>query len=163
MRTFQFQHPTPFDPKLNAAIIYITTQLVGRFEVADNAPSTFQQLHAHLEAGKTLVVASEGSSNTVFCMPEVNYAFRAWHDWCHWWGGFDFSMIGETATCGLQIGHLKQFYGRNDQTEVWANLLTAEIIGQRQYYERHGVYVEDQRGFSRAYRRDANLALSSHW
>ena len=50
-----------------------------------------------------MVVAREGADNTIFGAPEVNYAFRAWHDWCHWMGGFDFSLYGECATCNMQI------------------------------------------------------------
>lgn len=95
---------TTFDPALNQAILNLAKQSVGEFEISDDAPSTYAQLCSHLDAGKTLVVAQEGSAQTIFGDPRINYAFRAWHDWCHWSGGFDFSLQGETNTCMMQIG-----------------------------------------------------------
>lgn len=153
----------PFDPGLNDAIIKITRQLVPEFAVADTAPSTYNDLKAHLDAGKTLVVAWEGSDHTIFGAPGINHAFRAWHDWCHWQGAFDFSSYGEWATCNLQIQHLRKFFGTNAQTESWARLLIAEIIGQRQYFERYRAYIADQRAFVRAYLLNRDFALNRRW
>lgn len=155
--------PQPFDPDFNHAIMQITAQLVPEYTVSDSAPATYQALKAHLEAGKMMVVADEGSGNTIFGNPAVNHAFRAWHDWSHWRGGFDFSPQGETATCQMQIEHVYQFFGNNQKTRAWASLLTAEIIGQRQYFERHRTYICDQRAFVRAYLTNPDSALAQRW
>jgi len=96
-------------------------------------------------------------------VPEVNYTFRAWHDWCHWQGDFDFSLYGECATCNMQIEHVRSFFGVNDQTDGWARLLIAEVIGQRQYFERYRSYIADQRAFAHAYLVDPEFALSRRW
>lgn len=157
------QNLTPFDPALNEAVVNIAHQLVPEFVVEKAAPSTYQQLKAHLNGGKTLVIAQEGSDNTIFGAPAINHAFRAWHDWCHWKGEFDFSLYGECATCSMQIDHLRKFFGVNDQTNDWACLLAAEIVGQRRYYEKYRIYVSDQRAFARAYLTDKDFALSRHW
>lgn len=63
MTNLESQYLTPFDPNLNKAIIDITRRVVGEFLVADTAPSSYEQLKAHLNVGKTLVVANEGSDN----------------------------------------------------------------------------------------------------
>jgi len=88
----------PLDGAFNCAVVEIAHRLVPRYIISDDAPSTFRQLKAHLDAGKTLVVAKEGSDRTIFADPAVNCAFRAWHDWSHYTGNYDFSLYGESAT-----------------------------------------------------------------
>ncbi len=161
MQNTEFQ--APFDAALNNAVSFITSKLVPDFNVADDAPSTYQDLKAHLDAGKTFTAAREGSEHTIFGNPKINYAFRAWHDWCHWTGEFDFSLSGECATCSLQIEHLRSFYGVNDRTDYWARLLIAEVIGQRRYFEKYQCYITDQRAFARAYLVDRDAALECEW
>lgn len=153
----------PFDQTLNNAILRLSAHYVPTFIISDHAPATYRQLKAHLDAGKTMVVAHEGSSHTIFASEQVNFAFRAWHDWCHWKGEYDFSLFGESATCNMQIEQIYAFYGVNDQTQFWAQLLVAEVIGQRCYYERHRQYIHDQRAFATAYMNDPSSALLSKW
>lgn len=153
----------PFDPGLNQVVIHIASRLVPEFAVADTVPATYEELKRHLDAGNKLLVAREGSGKTIFGAPEVNYAFRAWHDWCHWKGEFDFSLSGECATCSLQISQLRKFFGVDDRTAQWARLLVAEVVGQRQYYEKYRTYIADQRAFTRAYMEDRSVALGQRW
>lgn len=116
-----------------------------------------------MNSGKPLIVAREGSENTIFGDRDVNFAFRAWHDWCHWRGGYDFSFLGECATCHMQVQQLKEHYGKNHQTAYWIELLTAEVVGQRQFYEKFKTYISDQRAFAQAYLQDPGLALGRIW
>lgn len=153
----------PFDVDFNHAVAHIASVIVGHYIVSDNAPSTYRQLKAHLGAGKTMVVAHEGSEATIFGDAAANWAFRAWHDWTHWKGGFDFSLYGESATCNMQIDCLLAFYGVNAATMKWRDYLIAEIIGQRRYYERYKAYLSDQRAFAVAYIKDPVFALSRMW
>ncbi|MBZ0227979.1 MAG: hypothetical protein K8F58_05935 [Bauldia sp.] len=77
----------PLDPALNAAILHIATRLFPcGFDIADNAPGTYRQLKAHLDAGQRMVVYAGGCDHTIYADREINYAFRAWHDWCHYAG-----------------------------------------------------------------------------
>lgn len=110
-----------------------------------------------------MVVAAEGSDATIFGAAPVNYAFRAWHDWCHWKGGYDFSLQGEMDTCCLQLIHIQMLYGVNQRTCYWRTLLIAEVIGQRQYYELYREYISNQRAFATAYMEDRNAALARKW
>lgn len=154
---------SPFDQGLNDAIIEITNRLVGPFKVSNDAPGTFRELKAHLDTGKRVVVAREGSEQTIFGDPEVNYAFRAWHDWCHWKGGYDFSIEGEMATCNMQIEQLYAIFGVSETTKRWSRYIIAEVIGQRRYYERYREYLSDQRAFVTAYMHDPTQALQRKW
>jgi len=125
--------------------------LPGGYDVSDTAPETYEELIAHLDAGGRMVVYSGGSQLTIYSDPEVNFAFRAWHDWCHWRGRHDFSHGGERAACAMQGDHLITLYGESAQTLRWWRILHAEIIGQRDYFDRHGEFPEDQRAFVAAY------------
>jgi len=148
----------PLDVGLNAAILEITSRLFpDGFDVCETAPSTYQELKNHLDAGKRLVVYSGGSNGTIYADPEVNYAFRAWHDYTHWKGSFDFSVEGETAVCQEQCRQLVERYG--DSARRWCGILRAEVIGQRLFYQRHKKYVSDQRAFIEEYIRDPEITL----
>lgn len=156
-------YPSPFDIEMNTAILTLTACIVGPFEVSEYAPATFSALKAHLDAGNRMVVACEGSNQTIFGDPKVNFAFRAWHDWCHWQGGFDFSLDGESSACGMQLSHLHCCYQTHPKVQYWSKLLSAEVVGQRQYFERHGCFVRDQRAFATAYLADPENALRQQW
>ena len=150
----------PLDPTLNAAILSIARNLFpDGFDVSPDAPSTYTALKAHLDAGKGLVVYDGGCAGTIYANPAVNHAFRAWNDWSHWRGDHDFSVEGECAVFAMQRRYLLDLYGNNPQTRRWIEILRAEVIGQRLFYERHKRFVDDQRGFIEAYLQDPDAAL----
>ncbi len=145
------------DIHFNAAVLIICSRVLpGGYDVSDTTPETYEELVALLDAGRRMVVFSGGSEQTIYGDPEVNFAFRAWHDWCHWRGRHDFSHEGERAACAKQGDHLVTVYGESSQTRRWRQILRAEIIGQREFFDRHGVFPEDQRAFV-----EANLADQS--
>lgn len=151
----------PFDRGFNAAVVRIAGRLFpDGFEVSDQAPQTYDELVALLDAGGRMVVWSGGSARTIFADPVVNYAFRAWHDWCHWRGRHPFTPAGEQACFRRQCRHLRALYGRGPRTRRWIRLLAADLLGQQRYYERHGRFPEDQRAFVRAYLADPERALA---
>jgi hypothetical protein len=142
----------PLDRALNCAILHIAGKLCPTgYDVSPDAPATYKALRAHLDAGKRMVVFDGGSDGTIYADNEVNYAMRAWHDWCHYRCGNDFSVEGETANCRVQQAQLVELYGDCETTRRWCRILEAEIIGQRLYYEKHKQYVTDQRAFVLAY------------
>ena len=138
----------PLDTSLNVAIMHIATKLFPTgFDVSLDALATFDELKAHLDAGKRMVVFSGGSGTTIYGDPEVNWCFRAWHDWCHWRGSHPLSLKGERATCVMQAQHLLTLYGNGPQVRRWIRIIHAEIIGQADFYRDHGHFPVDQYGF----------------
>lgn len=151
----------PLNQGLNDAILSISSTLLpAGFDVSDDAPGTYKALRAHLDAGKRLVVYSGGCEGTIYVDPAVNHAFRAWHDFSHWKGGHDFSVEGECGVFEMQRRHLLDVYGESPETRRWIEILRAEVIGQRLFYEYYKRYVDDQRGFIEAYLKDPRAALS---
>jgi len=148
------------DRELNLAIHHITSRLLPTgFDVSENAPATFEGLIAHLDNGKRMVVFSGGSTATIYADPDINYAFRAWHDFCHWRGEHDLSLDGEAATCLMQCRHLRHFYSNERKLRRWSLILRAEVIGQGRYFHYHKHFPANQRGFVEAYLNDASQAL----
>jgi hypothetical protein len=140
------------DIGFSAAVSTIADQLFPcGFAVAEDAPQTYEKLITRLDAGLGMAVYSGGSDRTIFGRPDVNYAFRAWHDWCHWRGHHDFSFKGERAACAMQAKHLVALFGDGRCTRQWQRILHAEIIGQREYFDRHGAFPEDQHAFVERY------------
>lgn len=152
------------DLGLNNAVVVMANKVwpLG-WDVGPNAPSSFKALCEEINTRRRVTVYDGGCECTIFDQPEVNYAMRAWHDWCHWRYGYDFSLRGETMACEKQIEQLFKVYGRGDQTERWARILWAEVVGQREYYERHRKYVEDQMSFVKMYLLCPASALMMNW
>ena len=154
------KRPAPLDAGLNQAILAVAARfLPAGFDIADDAPATFAELKAHLDAGQRLVVYGGGCDATIYVDPAVNHAFRAWHDLTHWQEGEDFSVAGETAVSAVQCRQLTALFGDNDVARRWCAILDAEVVGQRLFHQRHKRYVSDQRGFVEAYLSDPELAL----
>ena len=89
----------PLDTDFNAAILMIAADLFpDGFDVSTDAPGTYKALKADLDAGKRLVVYDGGVKARSYVYPIVNHAFRAWYDFTHWKGGYDFSVGASAAS-----------------------------------------------------------------
>ncbi len=150
----------PLDHDLDQAILTISRRfLPGGFDISPNAPASYRALRKHLDAGKRMTVFSGGCTNIIYGAPHVNRAFRAWHDLCRWQAGFDFSVQGEIDTWRLQYQQLQQVFGHTLRTRMWGQILHAEIVRQRPYYERHREYLVDQRAFVECFLENPEAAL----
>jgi hypothetical protein len=139
---------TVLDHGLNVAILQIAQRLLPQgFDVSDKAPDSYEALVACFESGGRYVVFSDGSENTIYGDPEVNHHFRAWHDWCHWQGKYDFSLEGELGAYRMQCSHLEALYGDTKITAKWRRILYAEVVGQKLYCRKHGYFPDDQLAF----------------
>lgn len=139
----------PLDAGFNIAVRSIAARLYPTgYDVADDAPSSLEELNAHVAATGRMIVWSGGSERTIFDDAETNYAFRAWHDWHHLKGQHPFDAEGEAAVFVRQRDQLRELYGVRP---AWEALLHAEIIGQLEYEAAHGCFPDDQRAFAQAY------------
>lgn len=150
----------PLSQTLNNVVQLIAETI--DYDVSDDAPSTYKELVDHLDSGKRLVVYSGGSNHTIFADAATNHAFRAWHDLTHYRCGYDFSTVGEMFTCNTQISDVIQHFGV-EIAEQCLPYLTAEVIGQRLYFEKYKEYIVDQRAFVKAYMISPMTALSRRW
>ena len=142
----------PLDRGFNVAVNHIASRLFPRgFDVAADAPETFEALKAHVAETRRMKVWNGASERTIFADPETNYAFRAWHDWCHLAGGFEFTPEGEAAAVALQQEHIRTLYGETEQAKYWVRILDAEVNGQLQYAAEHGDFPADQFSFVKEY------------
>jgi hypothetical protein len=73
--------------------------------------------------GKRMRVWSGASEEMIYDNADVNFAFRAWHDLCHWKGQFPFTLEGKIATCEMQCRQLIDFHGDNEVTRNWCTIL----------------------------------------
>ena len=125
----------------------------GWVAVAEGAPDTYDGVVAEVRAamggGRAVRVYAGASERTIYWRPEVNHAFRAWHDLTHAWHGFDFTTEGEIATARAQIAYMGDVTGIDRGDAV--RLLYADTIGQVEYFARHGAFVPDQVAFVQRY------------
>lgn len=155
----------PTHQGLNVAVMHIASRLFPcGYDVSADAPDTFERLCDHLDNGGRMVVWNGASDRTVFECPEVNWAFRAWHDWHHWKGRLPFTPEGEAEACRRQIADLVRLYGDSVQTRRWALVLDAEINGQLRYAALNGdTFPTDQAAFVNAYLADPEAALAQRF
>lgn len=144
----------PLSRSLNVAILSIAGRLfpTGFDTALTGAPDTLEKLNAHIERTGRMLVYSGHSDATIFDCENVNHAFRAWHDWCHWKGQFAFDAQGEKQAFEMQCDHLRKVYGE-DHPELshWVAILDAEINGQVQHSAVHGHFPHDQKAFVKAW------------
>jgi hypothetical protein len=96
-----------------------------------------------------------GASDSVCWGNDVNYAFRAWHDYTHLTEGHDFSREGEQAVALSHLrvvaSHAADIIDRLGAAGYLAvlRIIVAETEGQQEYYARHGDFPVDQDRFTR--------------
>jgi hypothetical protein len=150
------------DRSFNAAVLAIASHILPRgFDVSDNAPSTYDELRQHYQATGRILVWSGASDRTIFGDPEVNHAFRAWHDARHILGAHDFSFLGECRTCFAQIADMEALFRGHHRLPFWRRLLRAEVIGQAYYVKIWGEFPADQSDFVECYLRSPPLAFAN--
>lgn len=114
---------------------------------SDNAPSTYRGLRVvygnTAAMSKPMPVYGGECHNTIWSSPEVNLAFRAWHDEIHVLLDYDFSMRDEMLVARQHIIEVGR-WSRNDRFD---NVLWCEIAGQRLFYEMYRQYVPNQNAF----------------
>lgn len=113
-----------------------------------DAPSTFEALRAAADAceasGSPLPVWDGGCDRTIYSRPEVNHAFRAWHDKLHLQHGAAFDATGEMA---LACAHVEAAR-RAGLSERDCFALFADVWGQFVYAFHHGGdFPNDQAAF----------------
>lgn len=143
--------PSPLSVPFNVAVLHIASKVLPcGYDVSPIAPQDFDSLVAHYEATGRVLVWNGASDKTIFAYPEVNFAFRAWHDSKHIVGGFPFDRAGELAALEMQILDIRAIYD-GATADLFCDILTAEIMGQFSYKERHGGFPVDQIGFAKAW------------
>lgn len=113
-----------------------------------NAPSTEAELAAmvlSLKPGQPIPVWSGGSEHTIYSAPEVNYAFRAWHDSIHIALGAGFDAKGELTVARR---HVFEASIRGNLPDSDLRALWADTWGQFSYaQELGGTFPTDQAAF----------------
>lgn len=138
----------PYCLSFNIAVRTIAARLFPcGYDVAEVAPESLEELTAHIAATGRMLVFSGASDSTIYTCRETNYAFRAWHDWCHWKGSHPFTIAGERAVMEMQRDHLRTVYGNHPDLPLWDAILEAEIIAQAERHESTGAFPMDQRTF----------------
>ena len=98
------------------------------------------------------VVYSGGSEQTIYGDPEVNFAFRAWHDWCHWRGATTSRLRASAQRARCRATTLSRCYGESRQhAMVAAHSAGRDHRAAGVSSTRHGVFPEDQRAFAEDY------------
>ena len=135
----------PLSTAFNAAVMAMTNRLMPTgYDVAENAPSTLAELQAHVKATGRICVWNRASDKTIFACPEQNWAFRAWHNWCHYKYDLEFNEAGKRKACDIQKQHIQEYYGYGLQSQLFCDLLEFEIMGQLEYKKVFGNFPEDQ-------------------
>ena len=134
--------------KLNVAILTMANKLLPTgFDVSDNAPNSYESLIDHVDKTGRISVWSGASEKTIYGDHEVNYAFRAWHDFVHYTNKLEFSVLDEIKVCIIQCDQLVKRFGNSMEVQKFVSYLQAEIIGQAQYEVHYGEFPIDQCAF----------------
>jgi hypothetical protein len=154
----------PINPAFNACVQTICKSVWPQsFDVSENAPSNFEELKADFAKRGRIAVWSGGSEHTIFGEPDINYMFRAWHDWCHLHGNHDFTVEGERNAALMQCEHIRQRYGDGETAAEFCKLVMEEVCGQAEYQKARGHFPNDQVAFARAYLDNPIAAMAAEF
>lgn len=144
----------PINTQLNVAVMHIAGRLFPRgFDVTDEGGliGTLDDICSDMREGdapgKRFHVWRGASENTAFADPDVNHAFRAWHDWAHCRYNLAFTPEGEAQAAAVQALHIVQLYGHGDDAARMVAQLFAEVVGQTRFKESHGDFPAEQHEF----------------
>lgn len=152
---------TPFNKSFNAAVLHITNRLLPKgYDVVTTTPDNFEHLKARFAFSGRIAVWDGASHRTIFGDREINWAFRAWHDYCHLTSDHDFSLAGEVDVALMQIDQIDQLYGHGRDARAFKMLVAEEVIGQSYHQWRTGQFVADQRQFARSYLMNAGAPFA---
>ena len=106
------------------------------WEARADAPDKYPVLQAHYDeikrSGGPLHVSSYNSGNAIYTTPQINHAFRFWHDMHHLKLGLSFKFVDEIE---LALWHLsvaeKAGLGRGS---LESQLLEIDLLGQNYLY-----------------------------
>lgn len=137
------------DEEFNQAVMAFS--LVCWPEGYERTSEQYESFEAMREAFRTegrIKINTNFSEQTIFENPEVNWDFRAWHDWCHLWLDAGFDREGETKAAELQKRMLDLSFPSHPKLEFWKTLIDIEVVGQLEYYLQNGAFVSNQIEFA---------------
>lgn len=148
----KFDNGAPFSKAFNAAVLAMANRCFPTgFDVSDTLDvRSLDDLRAAIKANNgRMIVWAGASEDTIYGDAEVNYAARAWHDWCRLQNGFQFTLDGEQAAARVQMGHVRTLFGNNPVTRHWQWLIHCEAVEQARHLRDLGCFPERQRDFTR--------------
>jgi hypothetical protein len=150
----------PVDQLFERATLAIARRLVPQgWRGHDKAPDNLSDLVAAWDnckrIGGPVIVSDLHCERTVFSSPDVNMAFRAWHDYRHITTSAEFDHEGEYLVHEAMMLDLYHWFG-GKPAPVGAYsrtmaLLDCENIGQLEYWKVYGSPPDDQRTFALGY------------
>ncbi|MDE2096219.1 MAG: hypothetical protein KGL39_03170 [Patescibacteria group bacterium] len=144
----------PYSLEFNAAVMTMANRVCPcGYDVSDaahSAPDSLAALNKHIETTRRILVSRDHSDNTIFSDPEINWAFRAWHDWTHWRIQAEFDLVGEVEVALRQVKDLTTVYGPAFGNR-YQPIIFAEGIGHTLLKELTGKFPIDQRRFDAAF------------
>lgn len=112
-----------------------------------NPPASLKALEPY-RFTRPMIVSNEHSANTIYSRPEVNFAFRAWHDSLHLALNAEFDAEGELLVARAHEQAVREAIKAGHLTELDCCALFFEVWGQFRYAEEHaGQFPADQAAF----------------
>ncbi len=154
----------PLDRALNVAVLHMASKVCPTgYDVGASAPDNLASLVDSIERNHRIMVNDENNDRTIFACPEVNAAFRAWHDWTHYQLRAPFTLDGELTVAHRQCEDLALIYGHSAQCRKWQTYVMAEVYGQALAYAKTGRFPVDQVAFDLAYLATGDLGERDPW
>lgn len=145
----------PLMPEFNQAVLSIQQILLpDGFDITSDGAlvDTLEKITDHYEEEGRILVWSGGSDYSIYTSPEVNWAFRAWHDYIHITMGATFTKAGEALVCEKQKQHVDLYLSHEYNTAArlkMKRLLDIEINEQVAELYRTGTFITDQYTFTK--------------
>lgn len=136
--------------RFNKAVILLTEFIIHRTKNIEfyTQETTTNNYEEFLKIGQPYEISLEGCSDTIYGNQYINVLARVWHDDIHYLHGLDFGFEDEKIVCLLQSRELYYWCidtsKDKETTQDAMRLAYEDIIGQYEYYMKHGKFVPNQ-------------------
>jgi len=134
----------PLSAALDAFILSVAPPHIPSPDAPNESEALFDWAASHVVGVDPIPVWDGASDDSIYGSPEVNYAYRAWHDATHIKLGLDFSMESEEQ---VSLAHVREAWDAGLSAED-CRLLWIDSQGQNEYFKVHGDFVPNQREFA---------------
>lgn len=118
---------------------YLLTQLGDKaYSVSAHAPSDLAGIDYTINSD-CLIVWDGASDSTIFSRSDINYIYRAHHDYAH-----AYYRLDTVAQDELSLSRTLEAQAPTREIKA---LINAELAGQVMYYLQHGEFPQDQKHF----------------
>lgn len=141
----EMSNQVALSPELDAFILSVAPPHYPTADAPNESAELLAWAKTHTIGRDPVPVWDGASDDSIYGSPEVNFAYRAWHDATHIKLDLDFTPDAEKQ---VALNHVREAWEAGLSVDA-CNLLWIDSQGQNEYFAVHQDFVQNQRLFAK--------------